>query len=94
MRVWRIFAIISSVFPPSEATYYAVLNYLYEASNDKSLEEDVRGYAKYCFKRCVRSFEDDVRKEPPSGEEIIYVEVLLRIFPQMRFRELIRQRSK
>jgi len=75
MRVWRIFAIIGSVFPPSESIFYPVLNYLHEIANDKTQEDDIRGYARYCFKRCVRSFEDDVRKEPPSGEEILYVEV-------------------
>ena len=80
MRVWRIFAIIASVFPPSESIYYPTLNYLYEIANDKSQEEDIRGYAKYCYKRCVRSFEDDVRKEPPSGEEIQYVEVNILFF--------------
>ena len=51
MRVWRMFAILSSVFSPSESIYYPVLNYLYEIANDKNNEEDVRGYAKYCFKR-------------------------------------------
>lgn len=51
MRVWRIFAVISSVFPPSESTFYPILNYLHQVAHDKSLDEDVRGYAKYCFKR-------------------------------------------
>ncbi len=51
MRVWRIFSIISSVFPPSESIFYPVLNYLYEIANNKNDDEDVRGYAKYIYKR-------------------------------------------
>lgn len=85
IRVWKLFSVLSSVFPPSDTTYYAILNYLQAYSQDKNNDEDMRGYAKYNFYRLVRSFEDEVRKEPPSVEEIKYVEAKKQIMVPFYF---------
>lgn len=73
-RVWKLLAVISSVFPPTDSLFYPFLNYLHTVANDAKSSNDFKSYAKLAFKRLYRAFNDEVRKEPPSSEEIKFIE--------------------
>lgn len=45
-------------------------------SINEEIDDEIRRYAKFTFKRIYRAFEDEARKREPSADEVMYVEVI------------------
>lgn len=82
LRVWRILAILSSLFIPSELNYHAILNFLYNQANTD--DEDFRQYSKFCLKRIVKGYDDGLRRYAPTNDEIKYIEVFFCVIFRIR----------
>jgi len=85
VRVWRLFGLISSAIAPSESLYYPLLNYLMSIAVNEEIDEEIRRFARFTFKRVHRAFEDEARKREPSADEVNYVEARKQIMIPVYF---------
>jgi hypothetical protein len=77
LKVWKLFAIVASVVPPSGTLYHPLLGFLMETATteaDSKITKEIKAYAKYCFKRVNRIYDDEARKREPTVDEIMFVE--------------------
>ena len=72
LKIWKLLSLYCSCIPPSETLVDPLLNFLMTYCDETDNEEEIE-FSKLCFMRVYRCYEDNLRREIPGVEEIMFI---------------------